>query len=128
VTVAFVGHVDAAGLARCLDVPPVATGGFELTLDRIGCFERARILWLAPSSVPAALTRLEQLLWEGLTDRGFEREARIFRPHMTLARKSRNVDADVDPVVWPVTELVLLESAPAPRGGSHYRPLGRWPL
>jgi RNA 2',3'-cyclic 3'-phosphodiesterase len=127
VTVAFVGHVDAAGLERCLDAPPVATGAFELTLDRIGYFERARILWLAPSSVPAALSRLEQTLWDGLTGRGFERETRLFRPHMTLARKSGSVDADVEPVVWPVTELVLLESAPAPRG-VRYRPLASWPL
>lgn len=127
VTVAFVGHVDAAGIERCLDVAPVATGPFELTLDRIGCFERARILWLGPSAVPAALMRLEQTLWDGLTERGFEREARLFRPHMTLARKSRNVDADVEPVGWPVAELVLLESLPVPRG-VHYRPVRSWPL
>ena len=127
ITVAFLGHVDDDALERAVSVPPVETGPFDLVLDRLGYFKEARALWLGPSELPPALTALEQSLWDGLEQIGFEREPRIYRPHLTLARRARGVDEAVPPVHWSASALTLVESIPLPRG-VHYEPLRDWPL
>ncbi len=85
------------------------------------------MLWLAARSPPAALLELEQRLWEALESRGFEREPRIYRPHLTLARRARAVEEEVEPAIWHVEELVLAESLTDGRK-VHYEVLERWPL
>lgn len=127
ITVAFVGAVDEDGLERAATVPPVATGAFELVLDLLGHWRESRVLWLAPSVVPPELTALERELWVGLVARGFEREPRIYRPHLTIARRARAVDEAIAPVRWSAAALTLVESVPLPRG-VHYEPLREWPL
>lgn len=77
------------------------------------------MLWLVPHEVPAELVLLQQLLWDGLEKAGCKRENRLYRPHLTLAKRSRMVREVVKPVVWPITKLVLLESVPAPKGVSY---------
>jgi 2'-5' RNA ligase len=125
VTVAFLGGLTPAGLTIASTVPPVVVGPFTLTLDTIGAFDST--LWLGARSVPTPLAELERRLWEALEGRGFVREPRIYRPHLTLARRARRVDAEVEPVEWPVAELALVESLPAGRN-VHYEVLRTWPL
>lgn len=127
ITLAFLGAVTDRQLERALAVPPIPAGVFELVLDTLGYWPRSRILWLAPRSIPAPLTALERELWAGLTEAGFEREARIFRPHLTLVRRGRAVREAVRPVRWSVRRLALVESVPEP-GGSRYRPIRFWRL
>jgi len=127
VTVAFLGDLTPAGLEIASSVPPIAVGEFALVLDTIGAFAGARTLWLGARSVPSPLLELERRLWDALTAKGFIREERIYRPHVTLARRARPVDAEIDPVEWPVAELALVESLPAGRN-VHYEPLRTWPL
>jgi 2'-5' RNA ligase len=127
VTVAFLGNLSAAGLDVARGVPPIRSGAFELTLDTIGVFAQTRVLWLGPRTVPPALLELERRLWKELEARGFAREPRIYRPHVTLARRVRPVEAAVDPVGWSVAELALVESLPDGRN-VHYEVLDTWPL
>ena len=56
------------------------------------------------------------------SERGFIREERIYRPHVTLARRARPVEAEVEPVEWHVAELALVESLPDGRN-VHYEVL-----
>jgi 2'-5' RNA ligase len=126
-TVAFLGELTPAGLAAARAVPPVPVGAFELVLDWVGVWPESRILWLAPSEIPPRLVALEAELWERLATLGFRPEERVYRPHVTLARRARAVDASVAPVTWPVHELALVESFSAGRG-VHYEVLERWPL
>jgi len=125
VTVAFLGGLTPAGLEIAAAVPPIGVGAFALTLDRIGTFDAT--LWLGMRSVPTALAELERRLWAALEAQGFVRERRIYRPHMTLARRARPVDVEVDAVDWPVSELALVESLPDGRN-VHYEVLRTWPL
>jgi RNA 2',3'-cyclic 3'-phosphodiesterase len=127
VTVAFLGGLTEAGLAIARGVAPIAVGAFDLVLDRLGAFANGGVLWIDASSVPPALTELERRLWDELEGRGFIREERIYRPHVTLARRARPVDAEVPPVEWRVTELALVESLPDGRK-VHYELLETWPL
>jgi 2'-5' RNA ligase len=126
-TVAFLGELTDAGLATARAVAPVPVGAFELVLDAVGVWPESKILWLAPSAPPAALEELETELWARLAERGFNAEDRVYRPHLTLARRARAVEATVEPVRWPVTELALVESFPDGRS-VHYEVLERWPL
>jgi 2'-5' RNA ligase len=127
VTVAFLGELAAAGLAAVHAVPPVAVGAFELVLDLVGVWPESKILWLAPSAPPEALLELEARLWDGLAERGFVPEERVYRPHVTLARRARPVEAVVEPVRFTVRDLALVESFPDGRN-VHYEVLDRWRL
>jgi RNA 2',3'-cyclic 3'-phosphodiesterase len=127
ITVAFLGELTAARLETARSVPPIAVGPFELTLDAIGVWPESKILWLAPTALPAALAELENRLWDALVERGFRRADRDYLPHVTLARRARPVDSAVEPVRFPVRDLALVESFPDGRN-VHYEVLGRWNL
>jgi RNA 2',3'-cyclic 3'-phosphodiesterase len=127
VTVAFLGNLTPAGLEIASAVPPIRVGAFPLVLDTIGAFAASRTLWLGARSVPPALAELERRLWDGLIAKGFIREERIYRPHVTLARRVRPVEAEIAPIEWLVGELALVESLPSGRN-VHYEPLRSWPL
>jgi 2'-5' RNA ligase len=126
-TVAFLGELTAEGLGVARAVPPLATGAFDVVLDVAGVWPESRVLWLAPQAPPEALGDLEGALWEALADRGFRAEERIYRPHVTLARRARPVEAAIAPVTWRVEDLALVESFPDGRN-VHYEVLERWPL
>src|SRR5262245_28501623 len=127
VTVAFLGELTEAGVEVARAVPPISVGPFELVLDAVGVWPESKILWLAPTTLPAALGELEARLWDALVGRGFRGEERDYRPHVTLARRARPVDAAVAPVRFPVRDLALVESFPDGRN-VHYEVLERWPL
>ena len=127
VTIAFLGELTAAGLDVARGVPPIPVGPFELTFDAVGVSPESKILWLAPSTVPDALTQLEERLWTELVERGFRAEERVYRPHVTLARRARPVESAVEPVSFPVRDLALVESFPDGRN-VHYEVLERWAL
>jgi len=126
-TVAFLGELTEQGLEAARSVPPIPVGEFEITLDGLGVWPESKILWLAPLAPPPALGELEAALWEGLAERGFVPDERVYRPHMTLARRSRPVEETVEPVRWTVRDLVLVESFPEGKN-VHYEVLERWPL
>jgi 2'-5' RNA ligase len=127
VTVAFLGGLTAAGLEIASAVPPIRVGAFPLVLDTVGTFEASRTLWLGARAVPPALLELESRLWAALAAKGFIHEERTYQPHMTLARRARPVDAEIEPVEWQVGELALVESLQGGRN-VYYEPLRTWPL
>ena len=127
VTIAFLGELTAAGLDVARGVPPIPVGPFELTFDAVGVWPESKVLWLAPSTMPDALTQLEARLWTELVERGFRAEERVYRPHVTLARRARPVESAVEPVSFPVRDLALVESFPDGRN-VYYEVLERWPL
>lgn len=127
-TLAFLGGVPIERLVaarRAAD--SVSLRPFELKLDRIGYFRRARTLWVGPSQTPPQLTELFDALWLALVAEGFPREPKPFRPHLTLARKAREVQSiDSRPVTWAVSDWVLAESNTHP-DGARYTIVERWP-
>jgi len=127
VTVAFLGELTAAGLDAARGVPPISVGPFELVLDAVGIWPESKILWFAPSALPTALLELEARLWDALLELGFRSEDREYRPHVTLARRARPVEAGVEPVRFLASDLALVESFPDGRN-VHYEVLERWPL
>ncbi len=91
-TLKFLGEVlDDQVEAVCAAAASVAgqTPPFEITLEACGCFPprgAVRIVHCAVADRPHTLPKCNELC-EGLyADLGFEREARPFRPHLTIGR------------------------------------------
>ena len=101
---------------------------FELTLDRVGSFPRARVLWCGADTAPPPLADLVLALRSELAGCGFALDNRPYCPHATLARKAPALEAyTLDPPIrWPVASFVLAygQEGPPPR----YRILRRWSL
>lgn len=131
-TLAYMGR-SSAEQERCFIAAGDAISGetFELVLDQVHWFKRARVGVVSPSThFPSALSRLHQQLNQTLAATcGFEPETRPFHPHITLLRKvSTGFSAEsIVPVVWQVKELALLESCSEP-SGVLYKPVRRWAL
>ncbi|MGB5453863.1 MAG: RNA 2',3'-cyclic phosphodiesterase [Sedimenticolaceae bacterium] len=128
-TLHFLGQVDPARLEALCDLGAEAAGEyFVVVLDEIGHWPRPQVLWAAPSSLPGELLQLHARLATGLNALGLQVETRVFRPHVTLARKVRNAPTagPLAVLAWPVTEMALVES----RAGDapNYHPLARWTL
>lgn len=121
VTLAFVGSVAAARVASFLDLE-CALPAVALSFDRLEHWPRPRVLVAAAGQTPAALQRGVDQLWQRLDRLGVARDARPFRPHVTLARDVRQQRASGwSPVCWNARAIRLVESCPdaEPR----YRPV-----
>ncbi|MBT8420247.1 MAG: RNA 2',3'-cyclic phosphodiesterase [Gammaproteobacteria bacterium] len=130
ITLVFLGSVDAVQQG-CIE--KVAAGitapAFDLCLDRIGSFPRARIIWSGISRTPPALLSLVEKLNRGFATCGFAPAAHPFTPHLTLVRKAGKPagSSPHTPVQWPVEDFCLVESLTLPTG-VRYRVLHCWPL
>jgi 2'-5' RNA ligase len=103
------------------------TVGDNLRMDRLEHWAKPQVLCLVATKVPAEVTGLVQALKAALRERGFTPESRPFKAHLTLARKARQPipSRPVEPIAWPTSELVLVQSITDP-SGSRYEPLARW--
>jgi 2'-5' RNA ligase len=127
-TLAFLGDVqtarvdDARRAAATIRARP-----FDLVLDRLGSFRRARVAWAGCQSPDPALLQLAAALAQALRKEAFVLEARPFSPHLTLVRDLRDAlrDEAMTPVGWPAQSLALVESD---RRSGGYRTLEQWPL
>jgi RNA 2',3'-cyclic 3'-phosphodiesterase len=129
-TLAFLGETEAER-QDCLER---AAGGvrsppFELVVDRVGYFARARVLWVGPTQPPPALPQLVEQLNRALSPCGYVPEPRPFHPHVTLARKARPPRVELAPphCVWHVDRFCLMVSESA-AGGARYRVIREYPL
>lgn len=86
-TLLFLGQVDAAQQQRLATAAQqIKASAFSLTLDHLACFVKPKILYLAPTTVPAELARLQQKIATLCKAEGFMDIHNNYRPHITLAR------------------------------------------
>ena len=125
-TVLFLGAVAAEAEARLVQAAArVRAPAFELVLDRVGSFFRARVLWVGASQAPAPLGELRRQLEAAAAGAGAKFDAKPLVPHVTCYRDVRqNLDpAPVEPLRWPVRSFALVLSA-----GGQYHVVSQWPL
>jgi RNA 2',3'-cyclic 3'-phosphodiesterase len=135
VTLAFLGPVAGQALLPLFDVggqgpwPPV-----DLRFERIEYWAKPRVLVAMPTGIPSAGLAIVERLWTRLEPLGYTREARPWRPHLTLARRIRRPPPDnlvLGPVECsgdePPWRLALVDSM-AHAEGPRYKPLADWPL
>jgi 2'-5' RNA ligase len=86
-TLVFIGETDRSGdAAHALDA--VSAAPFTLCFQGIGCFSRpgGGLYWAGARKNPE-LEGIYRMLFNALSERGFQPENRAFKPHLTLGRE-----------------------------------------
>jgi 2'-5' RNA ligase len=135
VTLAFLGQVPGQAFVSLLAVG--ARGPWprvELAFEQLDYWSRPKVVVSLARSIPESGLEIVDRLWSALATLRFQREARPWRPHLTVVRRVRSpppeglalspIEPDADAAPW---RLALVESA-AHAGGARYKPLADWPL
>jgi len=137
-TLHFLGDIPLTGVAplmEALDTGMRDVAAFDCALDGLALFPDAA----RPRAIVGRVTEepliasLAGAVGEAVAGLGHEREARRFRPHITLGRLRRgalrelSLTAELERASVPVDEVVLYRSTLA-SSGSSYEVLGRVPL
>lgn len=91
-TLKFLGEVEEAkvpAIVRALDDAARGTGPLRIEVTGAGAFPHTRaprVLWLGVAGDTGKLAALQARIEDAMAGLGFEREARKFSPHLTLAR------------------------------------------
>jgi RNA 2',3'-cyclic 3'-phosphodiesterase len=142
-TLKFLGDVPPAKIPQVAAAAKRATGScspFQVTVGSTGCFPSPRnpsVLWIGISQMPGSLTCLRDTIEEELRRQGFAREAKPFKPHLTIARlrNPRNAQHLADAFMtcgfteesFPAREVIVMRSDLSPQG-SIYTPQAVIPL
>lgn len=115
ITLKFLGEIAAAQVEAVKDAVRTVAAAWQepitLTVQGVGAFphpRQARVIWAGVSGDVDRLHRLQVSVEDALSGLGFPREARDFRPHITLAR------------------LRVPAPLPADWAGRHAVPFGTW--
>jgi 2'-5' RNA ligase len=125
VTVVFIGDFPEEQIpflqAAAADVERTT---IRLRFDRVTFWQRPKIACLQPVTVPPSLQELVASLTQVLAAFDVVPEDRVYRPHITVARRARTFDDLLltRPIDLEWNEFELVESVSAP-GGVSYLPL-----
>jgi len=130
ITLAFAGSVSPV-VRSCLEraADDIRVPCFEFSIDRVGHWPGPRILWAAPTHIPAELWSLAGALRDAFEGCDIDPDTRPYQPHITLARKVVKVPESVGfpPLHWSISHFSLVESVTDP-AGVRYRVLCSWAL
>jgi 2'-5' RNA ligase len=109
-TLHFIGSVPSVRVAEIATALQVPVRAFELRLD-VAEHWHGGLAVLRPRTVPRRLHQLHADLAAALLRQALPVEPRVFRPHVTLARRSTSPPlASAEPVHWRVTGYALMQS------------------
>ncbi len=125
-TLHFLGNQPGESLPALLDGLAVPMSPFRLKLDLAELWHNG-VAVLAPSAVPQALLDLHAALSGALPGLGLEPEARIYRPHVTMARRAKGavIPQDGPLIDWQIDHYTMVESKTG--DGSAYTVLREYP-
>lgn len=129
ITLAFLGQVtDDQWQQLIQQIPtwePIALT-HELTLDRLGYFRAAQVLWLGMGPQTQSyheLQRAHQQLWQSLGKLGFKPVEQDYVPHMSLLRQAQLPEAplpSMPSIRWQTSALKLILSLPSSHKSDYY--------
>ena len=126
-TLAFLGEVVDAQVQLAIDAGDAVHGeAFDLALDHVGSFRKAKVAWAGSDQPPGGLIALNVALRDSLGRRSLPVEARDFAPHVTLARKIAGPlprTALPQPISWRAEGFSLVKSH-----GGRYEDVASWDL
>ena len=126
-TLVFIGMSDRM---VCLETmaSEIRLPSFAIRIDTIDYWRRPKVLLAGASQVPDSLSTLVTVLNEGARACDFTPEARSYRPHVTLSRRSMPVETlQIEPIDWHVDEFCLVWSRDGV-GTPRYQTVARWKL
>ncbi len=130
ITLVFLGNIDAQ---QCQAIQQAASGissrSFSLKLDRTGKWPRAKVFWLAPTSIPKELASLATELNKSAINCGIKVESRPYSPHVTLTRKTKGPvpHLELTPFEWTIKSFALVQSNTL-QDGAVYEVVQSWVL
>ena len=125
VTLVFIGNFPAERIPELLSAAQLIDAGrIRVRFDSVAFWQRPKIACLQAKSIPTELEQLVRALQKTMIPFGYAPETRVYRPHITVARKVRAFEeirlARPIELTWSAFELV--ESVPV-AGGVRYHPL-----
>ncbi len=123
ITLVYIGAFEEENIPRLqASVRDIGPFDFRLRFDRITFWQRPKIASLNPRNTPVELTDLVASLEEKLLPFDFTPNERVYRPHITVARRARAF-TDV-PLARPLdlewSSFELMESVPTTRGVQYH--------
>ena len=123
ITLVFIGDFAEQNIAELQTAAgEIEPFDFKLRFDRISFWQRPKIATMNPRNVPAELEQLVKSLEQILIPFGFEPNERVYRPHITVARRARTF-AEV-PLARPIdlewSSFQLVESVSTTRGVQYH--------
>lgn len=129
-TLKFIGDADTAKVKSILEIAEKAareTVRFDLEICGTGVFpgiRKPKILWLGVRENGGRLLNLHEKIENGLEKIGFQKEKRIFRPHITIARlrekspelAEKHCRNEFEPAGFGVSQITVYESILKPAG------------
>ncbi len=113
-TLKFLGNIESTrviGIAGRMDAVATRHPPFSLRAGGVGAFpnlRRARVFWVGLTGDIDRLRHLHADLDSGLTADGFDRASRDFRPHLTIGRSRRRINAwGIEKALAPLQDLAL---------------------
>jgi len=127
VTLLFLGSTPAEAEKRVrLAVENIRIQPFSLYFDQLIFWEKPKILCLTTEQYDPQLAILVDALKKLVEQCGISIEDRTYKPHITLARKARElINTEVQPIEWRAGSFCLLESCSSAYG-IDYRVLQCW--
>lgn len=130
ITLAFLGPLEEGcvlGLRK--EAAHIKSGGFTLTLERLGWWKKPGVAWIAPVYCPDELTGLVSAVNTLANKRDIELDNRAYQAHLTIARKvkRRPVDMEFRPIRWKISSFSLVQSRTL-QEGAVYEVIETWPL
>jgi 2'-5' RNA ligase len=105
---------------------------FQIVIGATGVFpkaSRAQVLWIGVSDPSGNLSALQQRLEDECASEGFEKEERVFRPHLTIARLRRpegarrladaHLQMEFRPSEITLSELIVFRSELSSKGSKY---------
>lgn len=130
VTLAFLGHVDAAAeLSITQSAANITAQPFVLTFDSLSYWSKPRILCLTClQPAPEKAVTLASALVAAAANCGLQIDSRPYTPHITLARHARYLpNIKIEPIAWRAESFCLVKSCSGPDGVC-YKVIRQWPF
>lgn len=134
-TLKFFGNVAAARIPAISAAVARAikeSAAFRIGVGGTGVFpkpSRAQVLWIGVSDPSGQLSSLQRQLENECAKKGFEKEDRAYRPHLTIARLRKpegarrladtHLQMKFDPVEIEINELVVFRSELSSKGSRY---------
>ena len=125
VTLVYIGDVPEEKIPGLLSAAAtIDPGEIRLRFDSLTFWQKPKIACIHAKIVPPALEQLVTSLQQALIPFGYAPDPRVYRPHITVARKVRAFPETrlARPVELTWTDFELVESISF-RGEIQYRPL-----
>jgi len=134
-TLKFFGNVEVSRVNRITDALSRAVDGvsqLKVSIGGTGAFpnnRQPRVLWIGVNDSSGELERLHKCIEEECAKKGFEKESRAYRPHLTLTRirnpkgaralAEANQRFGFEPVEMHVGEVLLFRSELSSKGSKY---------